>query len=373
MNSTPIDSLLIFAALFPWACVAVAAWITPRVTRPDLFFAVTVKPSFRASPAGAEILRQYNRWVFIVAVAGLLPLAFIKLSRPLVVLGLLGPVMIELIGYFGAFLLARHRTMPYHVEPTTEREAVLAPRRVSLPGGWLAQAGPFLILAAMTVGLWIHWERIPERIPIHWGIAGKPDGWAAKSPASVFAGVATGVLLCLLMSGISYAVMGNVRRIHSGGRAGSGEGRFVRVVLFFLLAMEYWLALLMGFISLAALRPNVEAPLSELWLILPAETLLIAAIFFIAYRMGQGGWRLAAAGDAGKLNADLPPVGDRTPDECWKLGLFYFNPNDPAAIVEKRFGVGWTLNFANPKSWWLIGVLVFFILATLSLALLMGH
>ena len=44
-------------------------------------------------------------------------------------------------------------------------------------------------------------------------------------------------------------------------------------------------------------------------------------------------------------------VGDRTLDRYWKLGLFYFNGNDSAVIVEKRWGLGYRLNFARPTAW----------------------
>jgi uncharacterized membrane protein len=37
----------------------------------------------------------------------------------------------------------------------------------------------------------------------------------------------------------------------------------------------------------------------------------------------------------------------------------YNNPNDPAIWVEKRVGIGWTLNFAHKESW----VIIFIILA----------
>ena len=67
--------------------------------------------------------------------------------------------------------------------------------------------------------------------------------------------------------------------------------------------------------------------------------------------VGQGGTRLV--GPAGAASGGVAPVGDRTPDKNWKLGLFYINRNDPALFVEKRFGIGYTLNFGHP------GVLVF--------------
>ena len=54
-------------------------------------------------------------------------------------------------------------------------------------------------------------------------------------------------------------------------------------------------------------------------------------------------------------------------DEFWKWGIMYNNPNDPAIWVEKRVGIGWTLNFAHKESW----VIIFMILAIpLALAFL---
>ncbi|MEG0296525.1 MAG: DUF5808 domain-containing protein [Clostridium sp.] len=47
-------------------------------------------------------------------------------------------------------------------------------------------------------------------------------------------------------------------------------------------------------------------------------------------------------------------------DECWKWGMFYYNPNDPSAMIEKRSGVGYTLNFAN--KWAVIGFVVLLLL-----------
>lgn len=35
----------------------------------------------------------------------------------------------------------------------------------------------------------------------------------------------------------------------------------------------------------------------------------------------------------------------------WKLGLFYYNPDDERLFPPKRIKwAGWTVNFANPKS-----------------------
>ena len=36
-------------------------------------------------------------------------------------------------------------------------------------------------------------------------------------------------------------------------------------------------------------------------------------------------------------------------DDNWLLGTFYNNPNDPSLFVQKRFGVGWTINLGSTK------------------------
>jgi uncharacterized membrane protein len=50
--------------------------------------------------------------------------------------------------------------------------------------------------------------------------------------------------------------------------------------------------------------------------------------------------------------------GDTTPDSCWLLGRLYFNRADPALFVEKRIGLGYTLNLENPVSWLVVIVAV---------------
>jgi hypothetical protein len=58
-----------------------------------------------------------------------------------------------------------------------------------------------------------------------------------------------------------------------------------------------------------------------------------------------------------QLSQEPGSGSDGTPDYAWKLGQFYYNPDDPALIVEKRFGIGYTFNFGNRASWWLLGFL----------------
>ena len=112
-----------------------------------------------------------------------------------------------------------------------------------------------------------------------------------------------------------------------------------------LIATEY---LLVGPPALTLLAP--AAPSMEMWVLV--LTLVIVAFALTLFRAGQGGARATvSAGEA--------PAGDRTPDACWKWGLFYVNPADPSILVEKRFGIGYTVNLGNRWAWVvLVAVLV---------------
>lgn len=46
-------------------------------------------------------------------------------------------------------------------------------------------------------------------------------------------------------------------------------------------------------------------------------------------------------------------------------GVFYANREDPAVVVPKRFGIGWTLNLGRPASWLIVAGLVAICVAVL--------
>ena len=83
------------------------------------------------------------------------------------------------------------------------------------------------------------------------------------------------------------------------------------------------------------------------------------AIIAVMIRAGQGGFRLASSpvGAAG-LSGPATATADRDDDRFWKAGFLYVNRGDPALMVAKRFGVGWTVNLGNPAGWLVIAALV---------------
>jgi uncharacterized membrane protein len=129
--------------------------------------------------------------------------------------------------------------------------------------------------------------------------------------------------------------------LHWSRRPATAEGRrFRRLTVQLIVMVGYWMAALAW---LALLAPGKAS-----WM-LGAVLAIVAAYVVLMTRA----LRHAAA----------TPAGDRTPDACWKLGIFYFNPADPAVFVAKRFGVGYTFNFANRWSWLMLVALLVVVVA----------
>ena len=67
-------------------------------------------------------------------------------------------------------------------------------------------------------------------------------------------------------------------------------------------------------------------------------------IVLIALRYGQGGSRLERDVE------DAPLTGALADDRHWYLGLIYVNREDPSITIERRFGIGYTINLGNWKA-----------------------
>jgi len=83
------------------------------------------------------------------------------------------------------------------------------------------------------------------------------------------------------------------------------------------------------------------------------------------FHFGQGGARL-------ERSVARAPLTDGLADNThWVLGMFYVNRDDPSMIVEKRFGVGYTINFGNPKAVALMAVFVVVLLLVFGISISM--
>src|SRR5579863_9322191 len=163
-----IPALLLFAALF--------GYFLPNWTRPDLFFAVTVDPAFRGTPDGIRILRQYR------VTMGMGTLAAIGLAAAT---GLAEFSTLVVFGFLIALAVAHRQTLPHAVEPSPILEVDLAAPAEKFPGGPVVALLPVASLVALAMWANRHWEQIPLKIPVHWGVNG-PNRFVERTTFGVY-------------------------------------------------------------------------------------------------------------------------------------------------------------------------------------------
>ena len=239
----------------------------------------------------------------------------------------------QLVAAAVALVSARRHTLPY-AQPSGAREIELLPAR-GLRGGGFVQLLPFAIIAATALYVSLHWDAIPDRFPIHWDGSGRPNGWSTRSFFGVFGPGLIGAAVCAGVSALYYAIAHKTR-------GGSDTDRRMRNLnLRIVLGVQTLLALTFSWTMMLSAAPGLVrfVIVMPILIVLFVVSAIVGAVFTTR--------RLEASG------------GDFTPDACWKGGgMFYYNPDDPAIFVQKRFGIGYTLNFGNRWSWFWLALLM---------------
>lgn len=211
---------------------------------------------------------------------------------------------------------------------------------------------PLWLLVAATGYTDAVFERLPEKLPVHWGLQG-PDRWAPKTPRDVFGpfGAFTALLLGLAL--LAATAARDAQRLERA----IDEVRQFRWWI-------RWLVLLEWLMLVPALLPILQI----FWPQSVSKVLLGWASFLILTLI----WTLMGAlRDRRKAKvAGSTPFEARRPQQVepapTRRTLFYAVREDPSVVVLKPNGLGLTLNFARWEAW---GLLLILVLPPLILAL----
>lgn len=298
---------------------AFALTLTPVWVRPGTYFGVRVPPEYRNSPEARRSRRSFLIKVWAATAFAIVLSAF---GQPTLA------VFIQMGAATVAFRDGWRDTRPHGVDAPTERTAHLFVPRPRVPGGAVAVGGPFVVVGAVFAWLVLKWNSIPERFPVHWDAAGNANGWSHRTPAGVFGPLLIALAVLVLLSAVIAAQV-------------YGAPRIPRALMAIPLVVMWTIATMFSLVALTPLiLRNGQFPVPMFVVILVPIAAVAGAIWFAA-----------------RANAEPDPPADLTPNECWKWGQIYYNPDDPSIMVQKRFGLGYTFNFARWQSWAMLGFL----------------
>jgi len=362
----------IVASIVEVALAGMLILMLPRLTRRGLLFGVYVGDETAFAREAARIKRSWYRGMGLTILACLIVGgAFVLTGRPVAALAAPDAILLAGLGwnYYRAYSSARALGASRAQPAPPPAAAALSPSQPSLGLPLLATVLAAAVGAAVLWYAWSNYGALPDSVPTHFSGGGRPDAWSDKSFASVMTlplstlltGVAVGVLACFM------ARSKRALRLKDKGVSLVAQERFRTAIVVFLSVETLLLTAMLATMSVDEIRVGLGRAEGLSWLVLYTTVALllftIGGTVYIAVRYGQGGARL-------ERSAAEAPLTDGLADNTkWKLGTIYVNRDDPAMFVEHRFGLGYTVNFGNPKA---VVFLVIFFALVVALPLLLA-
>ena len=205
-----------------------------------------------------------------------------------------------------------------------------------------------IVLITLAIGLALY-PSTPDLVPTHFDFAGNVNQWTPKGPALIAFPLLFEVFMAACFIFSHWMTIRSKKDIDPARPAISAYayGAFARAECILLLAGGSVLTAVLGIVMILMMA-EILSMLVTIALIIVATLILVGATIAIPIVYGQSGSRLVK-----RLEENGDIIADN--DEHWKAGIFYWNKDDASLFLPKRFGVGWTMNWARPAAWLIVG------------------
>ncbi|WP_404988530.1 DUF5808 domain-containing protein [Clostridium culturomicium] len=341
-----------------------------RLSNNGIFFGVRFPMEHFGEQELLDLDKAYKKIISIVYIILFIAMNFICLKANMsnnevmewIVAGMsIGTMLISnvifIIYHFKAKRLKKENGWTYKkrnvvVTDTTLRKPKKDEKFKSLNSKW------FLLLLAFPIVMGtftlIRFNQLPQVMEISNSTFGVVKPHTLRGKLIIFQFPLTQFFMGILMYGINIMINKSKVDLNSGSIEGTviRKKKFRRLGSMMMFVTALQMMLMFSVIQGSILWDFDITIINYIFVISLFLTMIAFMVMFI--RMGQGGRNLQKTEEKDELYKD--------DDDKWILGGFYFNKNDPAWMVEKRTGVGWTVNFANPKSWIaMVGLIIFII------------
>ncbi|MEN1761642.1 DUF1648 domain-containing protein [Anoxynatronum sibiricum] len=347
-----IQSPLLIQLIIVVIPLYVLGMLLPEFTRSTLFFGVTVPQEVHQQPELLHEKKQYRlRFTLLFTLGWLLTMVVSQVTDSFNVLyggGIIVTILVLSSNYVVTHnriraLKATHqwtKNLKQRVVVDTSQES----RSHYLSFAWFILPG-MITLLTWFISLSIY-PQLPDLLPKQTDLGGEVTQWASKDFRSAFALPMTQLGMLALFSFIMLIIK-KARKVIDPSRPEMSVRQHQTANWrwsLYILGTAIWMVTYFAILQAQVLQLIDMSAFGHYVLHGLSVTGPLVGIFVTAWFTGQSAERVKVEASE---NADpnLLPVDD---DHYWKWGMFYFNPDDPTFWVEKRFGIGWTLNFANP-------------------------
>ena len=363
-DSLTLMVFLIAIVLLSGAILAATPWFMKK----NECFAVTIPESAQADVRFLAFRKRYAAAVLAVTLICAVALGVVsnvvlgKMSsatdaaslNAILAAAIVAAATIPLIASFALMLHYRKKVKAIKREEGWKAERDEA---VALIGFEEAPAPPSLawnvvyvpiVLITLALGLALY-PSTPDLVPTHIDFAGNVNQWTPKGPALIAFPLLVEVFMAACFIFSHWMTIRSKKDVDPARPAISAYayGAFARAECILLLVSGSVLTAVLGIVMILMMTETLSM-LVTVVLIIVATLVFVGAMIAFSVVYGQSGSRLVK-----RLEESGDIIADN--DEHWKAGIFYWNKDDASLILPKRFGVGWTMNWARPAAWLIVG------------------
>ena len=360
-------TLMVFLIAIVFLSGAILA-ATPWFMKKNECFAVTIPESAQADVRFLAFRKRYAAAVLAVTLICAVALGVVsnvvlgKMSsaadaaslNAILVAAIVATATIPLIASFALMLHYRKRVKAIKREEgwKAERDEAVAfigfeeaPAPPSL--AWNVVYVP-IVLITLALGLALY-PSTPDLVPTHIDFAGNVNQWTPKGTALIAFPLLVEVFMAACFIFSHWMTIRSKKDVDPARPAISAYayGAFARAECILLLVSGSVLTAVLGIVMILMMTETLSM-LVTMVLIIVATLVFVGATIAFSVVYGQSGSRLVK-----RLEENGDIIADN--DEHWKAGIFYWNKGDASLILPKRFGVGWTMNWARPAAWVIVG------------------
>lgn len=361
--------------------------ILPYLTRKAYLFGVKIPESAYENPDVLNLKKKYSMSVSIGAViAGVIVILQYILNPNLsLVLGMYYPLIVAAI-QFGVYIPCWKQASKLKKENMwTVSEIRVAETKSSVSRGNMSDV-PWIwyILCAVVCIVQVvlsiaYYPSLPDRIATHFDINMQPDAWSDKSWGTVLFGPLMNIGTVLLMVLCAISIVKSKLQVSPENPSLSfAQHKMYRAIMGHSLGfLTFTVVLLLFFATLPMIIPDFYVPF---WILMALPLVSCIELIFISIKCGQGGCKLKPSISeiyvtaSGYVSQPSKNTSAQNDDKYWKIGMFYCNPDDPAVIVEDRFGTNMGFNYSQLAVKICVGIfIVLFVAMYVWLTVLLGN
>lgn len=350
--------IIFFVILFIFISNVIQSFI-PHWTRRTENFGVSIPEHLYER---ADFKQMRKNYTIVLNVANFIAfLVFVLLLKSLSETAVIAGIFIYLFAFiaFGFLYYLRFHFKMKQVKQTEDwfkdkEEVVIIDTKFSEEklvhsSGWFLV--PLLIVVLTVMYTMSVYDDIPNEIPIHTSFSGEVT-YDEKSIKTLLILPSIQLFLIVVFFFVNFVIKHSKQQVSAQNPEVSKKQNilFRRRWSLYNIITAIMMTLMMSYSQFTFIYPALKT--YEDFATFGVLGAMFVGMIVLTIFTGQGGSRIKV-----DRNRETTRV-ERDDDKYWKLGQFYFNKNDPSIFVEKRFGIGWTNNWAHPISWILLIVII---------------